>query len=428
MASTRTAFALAGLGGNNAHGAGFLAAAQDFQRQRQPDASGPHGGLHAVSDDDGQGMPADRQAAERARRGILPELEFISCTSGAIHTTAAYLRGEDIGADLERRIAEVERVIGLPRGAWTDPWRAPMVALFTGVPQVFGPWMRAFSEHVWERATGFFNPRSPLFGAIPTTVDALCDLLLPARAFVPMLPDAFFEESSATFNDPAHGVGVAFNSFEPRTGIEHLYVNDAALRLIREHHNPRARYGGAHEGTVYQPITPEAVRAALWLFFYGFPAGRGEHVDGAYARSIILDELTFAERLYAVKPLNHRWLGRLPQNLLEIQDMQTELWMGASYREQARVINTFNHLQEADRLKAPSAQPDAVGATARRAAKQYHVVDLIPVEIAMQRGFFTYFVEDREVYREAHGQSLRLLLDLEGDRDASQVAGRTASA
>jgi hypothetical protein len=42
-------------------------------------------------------------------------------------------------------------------------------------------------------------------------------------------------------------------------------------------------------------------------------------------------------------------------------------------------------------------------------------VELIPVEIAIQRGFFTYFVEDREVFRDAYGQSLQLLMERDED-------------
>jgi hypothetical protein len=53
MGGVRTAFALAGLGGNNAYGAGFLAAAQQVQRQRNDETSG------------------DTVPAERARRGFL---------------------------------------------------------------------------------------------------------------------------------------------------------------------------------------------------------------------------------------------------------------------------------------------------------------------------------------------------------------------
>ena len=141
------------------------------------------------------------------------------------------------------------------------------------------------------------------------TLYDLLDLWLPAHAFVPKLPSQFFRQTSDTFNDHSHGIGVAFNSFEPTSGIEHLYVNEPGLRLIRRHHDRHAGYGRGHEGTIYRPITPEAVRDALWLFLYGFPTsrpGHAAHVDGAYTRSIILDELTFADRIYAVKPINHR--------------------------------------------------------------------------------------------------------------------------
>jgi len=41
--------------------------------------------------------------------------------------------------------------------------------------------------------------------------------------------------------------------------------------------------------------------------------------------------------------------------------------------------------------------------------KNYRRLELIPVEIGMQRGFFTYFAEDRGVFTEAFGRSLRLL-------------------
>jgi hypothetical protein len=326
--------------------------------------------------------------AERARRGILPELEFISGTSGAIASTASYLRGDDLRIELDARIAAVDKVIGLPQAPWAQPWRAPLLALFTGVPGVFGPWVEAFTEHLWSRARSGSAVRLG-------TVEQLADFWMPARTFVPRLPQEFFERTAATFTDPSHGVGVAFNSFDPTTGVEHLYVNDAGMALIRAHHDRNASYGALHERTVYQPITPDGVRAALWLFYYGFPADRpaGNHVDGCYARSIVVDELTFADRIYAVKPINDRWIGRLPQNLLEVQDMQTELWMNTSWREQSRLVETINQLHRDDRLDRSATD------------KAYHVIELVPVEIQVQRGFFTYFVEDRSVFDDARTQA-----------------------
>jgi hypothetical protein len=268
------------------------------------------------------------------------------------------------------------------------------LALFTGIPGVFGPWVEAFGQHLWAQpnAAGVSSSAS-------TLVDQVADFWLPARTFVPRLPQVFFDRTAETFTDPRHGVGVAFNSFDPGAGVEHLYVNDAALQLIREHHDRDADYDRAHGRSVYRPITPDGVRAALWLFYYGFGADQpaGNHVDGAYCRSIIIDELTFADRIYAVKPVNDRWLGRLPQNLLEVQDMQTELWMNASWREQARLVETVNRLHSTDRLDSGDG------------GKRYHHIDLVPVEIGQQRGFFTYFVEDRAVFEAAHAQAMAAL-------------------
>jgi hypothetical protein len=416
--SRRTAFAIAGLGGNNAHGAGFLSAAQELQRQRRLAVSATRDG---ESSSGSESMSAQRRAREA--RLILPELEFISCTSGAIASTVTYLKGGDVRAEMESRIAAVERAGWLPRNAWMDTWRGPVVALWTGVPNVFGPAAEAYAQHWWKRLTGFVDPASRRFGAVPTTLDEVLDLFFPARVLVPKLPREFFVEAAEAFTDRGHGVGVAFNSFDPNTGIEQLYVNDAALGLIVDHYDPHADYGATHRRSIYRPITPEAVRSALWLFGYGFPDGDlepSQDVDGAYARSIILNELTFADRIYAVKPTSDRWIGRLPQNSFEVQDMQTEFWWEASYREQSRLIETISDLEAAGRLSeritpGEGSRPD--GRLDPKAAaridvvsrKNYRRLELIPVEMGMQRGFFTYFAEDRGVFTEAFGRSLRLL-------------------
>ena len=416
--SRSTAFAIAGLGGNNAHGAGFLAAAQQLQRLRQQAVRNPPNGQ-----DPGPSTGTSTHHETRLARLVLPELEFISCTSGAIASTVTYLKGGDVREEMEGRIAAAERAGLLPRNAWTDPWRGLVTALFTGVPHVFGPWVQAYAQHWGKRLIGLLDPASPRFGSVPTTLDEVLDLWFPTRTVVPRLPRGFFVEAADVFTDPGHGVGVAFNSFDPNTGIEQLYVNDAALSRIADHHDRRADYGWTHRRTVYRPITPEAVRAALWLVGYGFPDGRlgpSQCVDGAYARSIILNELTFAGRVYAVKPTSERWIGRLPQNWFEVQDMQTEFWWEASYREQARLIETINDLRAAGRLSGPLTREGNGaddGRTASPAAarldtvrtKEYCPLELTPVEIGMQRGFLTYFVEDREVFTEAYGRSLRLL-------------------
>jgi hypothetical protein len=411
----RTAFAIAGLGGSNAHGAGFLAAAQQLQRQRRQAVGPPDGG--------------SPQAAERAQRGILPELEFLSCTSGAIAATVTYLSGADVREEAERSIEAVERASRLPRNAWADNWRGPVITLLTGVPGVFGPWVEAYRRHLWRRLRGFLNPRSRFFAAVPTTPEEFYDLWFPAATLVPKLPAAFFEEAAAVFTDPRHGVGVAFNSFAPTTGVEHLCINDAALRLIAEHYDPACDYGRTHRHTVYQPITPDAVRAALRLIGFGFSddgAGPEQFVDGAYARSIILNELTGADRIYAVKPTSGRWIGRLPQNVFEVGDMQTEFWWETAYREQSRLIETINELCAAGRITEPRRSegeerpgrwigPPVHAPIETVRTRPYRPVELVPVEITRQRGYFDYFVEERSVFTDAYGQSLQLLVRQDDD-------------
>jgi hypothetical protein len=360
--ATQTAFALAGLGGNNAHGAGFLAAAQEVAHRR--------------------GEPS----------GILPGLRMISCTSGAIATTASYLRGGSLRAELEDRITAVRRTTRLPDAAWADPLRLPVIMLGTGVPGVFGPYWKALTEHLWRYATLQITRSWQTIPALPT-FDDLLNLWYPARILVPELPAKFFKDTADTLNNSQ--IGVACNSFDPGVGIEYLYVNDVGMTLITEHHDPDAAYGHGGDRVIYQPITPAALRNALWLFYYGFD--EQTQVDGAYARSIILNELTFAERIWAVKPINHRWLGPLPRNLLEMLDMQTELWMGSSYREQARTIALVNRLGDQGRQALREATEKD---------KAYHSIELKPVEIGMQRGFFSYFVEDMAVFKDAYSEAI----------------------
>lgn len=379
MEQGTTTIALAGLGGNNAHGAGFLAAAQQVAEDR--DAEG----------------------------GFLPGLKMISCTSGAIASTATYLRGGDLRDELKARIAAVERpTAGLPGGPWTAPLRSAVVTIWTGVPGVFGGCREAYTEHLMRSSM-----RSMLrafsgkwWSSLPTTDDVL-DLALPARIFVPKLSEEFFEQTAATFNSSP--IGVTCNSFDPRAGIEYLYVNEVGLRHIQQHHDAAADYGRSKGRTVYEPITSGGIRDALWLFYYGFETQT--RVDGAYARSIILDELTFADRIWVVKPINDRWLGRLPGNLLEVLDMQTELWMGTSYREQVRAINLVNRLGD-DGRKALSAGGtlSAGGEGKGYHRKGYHHIDLETIEIEMQRGFFTYFLEEMAVFEKAYNQAYARLV------------------
>lgn len=377
------AFALAGLGGNNAYGAGFLAAAQDLAGRES-------------------GRPAN-----------YPNLKMITCTSGTIAAVAAYLQGQDLRAMVQAGIDAVDRATQLPREHWADPIRLPVITGWVGIPGIFGSYTKAVAQHVLTRsmevATGV-QPPSPL------TPEEWVNTVLPARMFVPERPEADFERWADVFN--ATPLGIAFNSFDPSAGEEHLYVNEPGMSLIRQHHDPGAKYNGTRKGSTYRPIDAAAIKRALWLFWYGFDQPK-QHVDGAYGRSIILNEATFAGTIYAVKPVNHRWIGPLPKNALEVLDMQTELWLGTSYRLQWYQIDLINRLLAEKRLcaaqqpgnRAPGSAGQTEGGPAMRGKhlKEYHHVEIVPVEIQMQRGFFTYFVEEMEVFDAAYQQAKEVL-------------------
>ena len=355
---SRVAFALAGLGGNNAHGSGFFAAAQAVARER--------------------GIAS----------GLLPGLEMISCTSGAIASTAMYLSGDDLRSDLEDRIAAARRArslvsVGIPE----TPQQAAATTLWVGVPGVFEGMGRALPQHLWRAGTRL--AQAGVGWLRPPTAEEVTDLLLPAQLFVPQLPDEFFADATRTLTSAP--VGVAFNSYGPADGVESLYVNDIGLELIREYHDPGAEYDA--DGAVrYRRITPEGMREALWLFYYGFgPEVTG--IDGAYARSTILDELTFADEIWAVRPLNRKWIGALPRSLPEVLDLQTELWMNTSYREQVRAINVIGRLGEQGRTELHRQD---------HKKRDFHRIQLREVELTVQRGFYTYFIEDIAVFDDAY--------------------------
>lgn len=370
---TQIAFALGGLGGMNAHGAGFLAAAQDVARS--------------------MGEP------------LLPGLEFISCSSGMIHWTAEYLRGADLRRKLEDGIEAVQRATGLPGTGFFRPWQSPLVATFAGLPGVFDPANWSYARHFLNRAVSAMAPLDGWFRSLPINWDELWDLLLPARLFIPTRDDAFYEEIAHLFNEGCDNLGIAFNSYNLSRGIEYLHLNEAALARINKARDEPIEFEDMYDDGLgqYKPIDGEYVKAALWLFEYGFDQTfHGENLlDGAYRRQIILDEATFADRIYVPRPLNQRWIGRLPRNLFEREDLKIEMWFNASYHRQKRIIDRVNKWTSDEGHKGLQLRAMDGGEQ-----KRYHRVDVIEIPIKTQRGFFDYFIEHLDVFDQAYDDSL----------------------
>lgn len=305
---------------------------------------------------------------EAARaRGVTPQL--ISCTSGMIYWVARYLQQADLEAELRHH---TESNHFPPSANWLN-WAETMLK---GVPNV----CRTAVPEYWLR---WMTPWNPLFA------DAWFDRVLPAQLLAPTRTRESFAKIADALNTTE--IGIIFNVFEPGIGIEYLHINDAAKSIMGKEYN-HADDGGVF----YQPITTEAVEDALWLYLYGF-ADR-KRIDGAYHRQIILRELNDAHVIYAVRPQNQRWIGDLPTNMLRMRDLEIELWFNSSYARDVAGIELLNEL-------IAESQADGEGTLTAKALKRYHHIELVPIEIGVNRGFFDYFVESMETYHEAFTRS-----------------------
>jgi hypothetical protein len=285
------AFALAGLGGFNAHGAGFLQAARDNH--------------------------------------VVPDL--ITVTSGQILVAAAWLRDEP---DLRTGLIDFNRE--------SDPFASIKIMLF-GYPGVFRPaYAAAFTRFM----------TFPAF--TDSFADIVANRFLPAQLYEPTRTDAFMDELVETFNEASiegKRVGIVFNAYDPSLGTGVLYGNDQARDLMETESNlpikptADAHYSGAggSEATI-RPITREAVQAALWLSLYGFEGLPGGQMDGAYHRACILSELHNFSRVFVARPLANGWLGRTPRSYFDVQDWNTEMWFSVGYKAEADAMKRINQL------------------------------------------------------------------------------------
>ncbi len=333
---TDVAFALAGLGGFNAHGAGFLAAASEHR--------------------------------------VVPDL--VTATSGQIIVLADWLRKRDLKASL----IDPERQ--------SNPLAQLDTALF-GYPGVFEP---AYSQTIRR----WWTPPSPT----DSLVTVFADRMLPAQQYVPARKDSFFEEVADTFNNHAqidgHPIGVLFNAYDLLTGKAVLYGNsqarhmlpkDSALTGARRSMDVHYREGELESDV--KPITPESIKAALWLSLYGFEnLPRGE-LDGAYHRSCLVSELHEFNRIFVARPLANGWVGRRPGNWFEVQDWQCEMWFSVGYKAEVDAMNRINDLIDHGHLKD----------------SKFRKVELIEIEPETPAGYFNYVIEHELVYDRAFAKA-----------------------
>ncbi len=356
------AFALTGLGGSNAFGAGFLQAALDQE----------------------------------------VEPRIITCTSGMIYWTWRYL--EALRVPEEKRTGRLRREVEASI-AEAQPFPQSVDALneallmTVGVPGVFR----------WAQPEYFARfLTAPLMSLSVPLDEALENLFLPSQWLVPLRPKADFENMAKAFN--LSPIGVCFNSFEAESGVEYLHVNGPAREMLAHEDermekanvakpSKRAESAGrapwrSLPGKAEVDIDELGVEDALWLTLYGphSNVGRGapaNRIDGAYLRSVILSELTMVDAVIIPRPVRSQ-RPAFPLNWFEVQDFQTELWWNASFAPQAASIDFVNRLVDNDLLRSGG----------------FRRVDLVPVEIDVDRGFFLYFREDLETFDRGYNEAV----------------------
>ena len=334
----RIALALGGLAGSNAFGAGVLEAAYDL--------------------------------------GVRPLM--ISASSGQLFWVQAYLQRAGSGRRLREILLDSIRQVEKTGVRDID---ASLLAMM-GVRGVFRPaWWEAPADLLdnwlttWERLTSATRPH-------PSLIEAM-SRLAPARLLVPEFPETFFTAMASDFGQAA--IPIAFNSYSPGEGREHVHLNPAARALLES-----AREGGAYapgtpsghrDHTVYQDVSAESVRAGLWLYEYGFAAGNA-YVDGAYYRQMILSELWPASDIVAVRPLANAWEGQMPRSFVGVQDLKTQVYFDGAYDAERGQIQLVNALVAAGDLPA----------------EKYHDIRLHEIQLQERRAFLDYVFEDEEVF------------------------------
>jgi hypothetical protein len=351
-ATFTTAFALAGLGGFNAHGAGFLAAATACE--------------------------------------VAPDL--VTATSGQIVVLADWLQGKN----LEESLVSPE----LEHNA-----TAQLTVLLTGEQGVFRP---AYLEAMMR----WWTPPS----SMKDMFDSFFNRLLPAQVYVPTRDAADFANIARVFNvcrdigivfnayNLSSGEAVLYGNAKARElwhtdkAIPDATQSVGACKAAADKKEPDPKRERERELELQlQPITAEAVKSALWLSLYGFDHLPQPHLmDGAYHRACLVSELHTFNRIFVARPLSQGWPGHGPRNWFEVQDWQTEMWFSAGYKAEVDALNQINGLVKAKLLHDP-----------------FKVVQLIEIAPPTPAGFFNYFIERKRVYNRAVREAVEAFEKLE---------------
>ena len=171
--------------------------------------------------------------------------------------------------------------------------------------------------------------------------------LVPGRLLVPNFKKKYLSDIADSFNKNDK-IGIVFNTYNPQTGCEHVHMNKVAKEQLNTDFDTDEcdldkEQGECNHAAVKEPryrfrtrnkkISARSIMDALWIFYaYGFdkkhPVYKKETdatIDGALWRQVMLSELVDADIIYAVRPINSRWQGKLPTNWPGNEDMKWEM-------------------------------------------------------------------------------------------------------
>lgn len=413
-----SAFALGGLAGNNAFGAGFLQAALD--KEKAGEIAGPLM-ITATSGQIYWVYQYLKLLAKNENRGPNDTLKHLLANDIADLTPPCLIAGllHNLLPDQDKELLDN-----------LTKWQAP---LFEQMP--FGhdfamAWLNMFGKpgrYKTAYPQALQESMGNVVGAIRATLKNLSDQrinqvsaiesiisILPDGTIQPDFPPDLFDKIARTFNDlkedDQHGIGIVFNSYNPKQGIEKIYLNERARALLNRTYGTSSKF---RQRTEFHEIDGDAVRAALWLYAYGFKSGQAT-LDGAYYREVILSEACGkgVNTIYSVRPINWKWLGELPGNYISSKDLETEVSFNGSYAGERDKIMLINKLSTGFGDSGLTSKDQNLTPESKKfveSMEKYHTIQLKEAEPNNQRGYLQYLFEDQDLFECGYKEGMRLL-------------------
>lgn len=378
------AFALGGLAGNNYFGAGFLQAALDV--------------------------------------GIEPDI--ISCTSGQIYYVRRYLEAlqEDNKTLLEQEITKQSSPL--------EQYKKSAELLFGMNPFMRPAYpadlMQDFAKYLLQTEQKLIKQEShKSYGKFATSYSRQLMSMIPGRTLVPQFSVEFLKETANIFNDQKE-IGIVFNSYDPQSGREIVYLNEVARKKWKatkldekssEEADEKAKLD--EERTKYEPITAQSVIDALWVYQYGFDKtvhplyqnndNKNARFDGAFCRQVLLKELVWANKIYVVRPVSFSWVGELPYSLMEIEDLKIETMFNSTYRgERDKILLINKIIEKAEEFEKAKKSEKAEKKNIERPdyLKKYQKIKLIEINMRTQEDYLEYLSENKSLFDQARQLAL----------------------